>query len=104
MPIQWNEPFGIVMAEAMACGTPVLGFPMGSVPEVIEDGVNGFICKDVDEMAGRVSDCYQIDRKTVRQIAEQRFSNETIAAGYLRLYQELIEKTRKNLKKKSLRQ
>jgi glycosyltransferase involved in cell wall biosynthesis len=95
MPIQWNEPFGIVMAEAMACGTPVLGFPMGSVTEVIEDGINGFICKDVSEMARRVNDCNQLDRETVRKIAEQRFSSEVIAGNYLRLYQNLIEKTRK---------
>lgn len=98
MPIQWNEPFGIVMAEAMACGTPILGFPKGSVPEVIEDGVNGFICNDVNEMVRRVKDCSQIDRKIVRQIAKERFSIETIAAEYIRLYQYLIQNIKKNKK------
>lgn len=90
MPIQWNEPFGIVMAEAMACGTPVLGFPKGSIPEVIIDGVNGFICKNVDDMVERVSECYSIDRKLVRQDAVKRFSNEKIASDYLKLYESLI--------------
>jgi glycosyltransferase involved in cell wall biosynthesis len=90
MPIQWNEPFGIVMAEAMACGTPVLGFPRGSVPEVIIDGANGFLCADTAGMAARVKDLDGIDRRKVRQIAEQRFTDRKIAEDYLVLYRELI--------------
>ena len=92
MPIQWNEPFGIVMAEAMACGTPVLGFPLGSVPEVVEDGVNGFICKDTAEMADRVNDCRLLDRGRIRRTAEERFSNTRISSDYLNLYSDLIRR------------
>jgi glycosyltransferase involved in cell wall biosynthesis len=94
MPIQWNEPFGIVMAEAMACGTPVLGFAMGSIPEVIENGINGFVCKNVEEMVQRVADCALLDRKRMRKIAEERFSNSKISADYLDLYTKLIERSR----------
>jgi glycosyltransferase involved in cell wall biosynthesis len=78
----------------MACGTPVLGIPYGAVPEVVEDGVNGFICRDADEMVRRVEDISKIDRRKVRQIAEERFSNTKIAADYLQLYTQLI--TRRN--------
>jgi glycosyltransferase involved in cell wall biosynthesis len=92
MPIQWNEPFGIVMAEAMACGTPVLGFPFGSVPEVVEDGRNGFVCKDVDDMVQKVGQLNSISRKQVREIAEERFSDTTIVRDYLRVYEQLTQK------------
>jgi glycosyltransferase involved in cell wall biosynthesis len=94
MPIQWNEPFGIVMAEAMACGTPVLGFPMGSVPEVVENKISGFVCSDIDDMVNRVNDCKQIDRKKVREVAETRFSNRVIAENYLDLYKKIIERNK----------
>jgi len=91
MPIQWNEPFGIVMAEAMACGTPVLAFPLGSVPEVVDDGVNGFICSDVEEMVMRIKDIPSLNRKKVRMIADQRFSDEVITNQYIALYQNMME-------------
>jgi glycosyltransferase involved in cell wall biosynthesis len=77
-PIEWKEAFGIVMAEAMACGTPVIGFPRGSVPEVITDGVTGFVCRDVDaaaEAAGRLA---AIDRARVRAECEARFSDRVL--------------------------
>jgi len=90
MPIQWNEPFGIVMAEAMACGTPVLGFPYGSVPEIVQNGINGFVCSDTAEMIRRVGDLTTIDRVRVRQIAEERFSDTRVVADYLSLYKDLI--------------
>jgi glycosyltransferase involved in cell wall biosynthesis len=90
MPVQWNEPFGIVMAEALACGTPVLGFPRGSVPEVVQNGVNGFVCSDVEEMATRVGQCACLDRRQTRRIAEEKFSNAKISGDYLELYSRLI--------------
>lgn len=90
MPIQWNEPFGIVMAEAMACGTPVLGLAFGSVPEVVDDGVSGYVCKSVEEMVLRIPACASIDRSQVRAQAEQRFSDHKIVADYLRLYNNKI--------------
>lgn len=92
MPIQWNEPFGIVMAEAMACGTPVMAFPYGSVPEVVQDGVNGFICKDAADMAQKVADLHKIDRRVVRRIVEEKFSNGAIVKDYLKLYKTLVER------------
>jgi glycosyltransferase involved in cell wall biosynthesis len=92
MAVQWNEPFGIVMAEAMACGTPVLGLPFGAVPEVVEDGINGYMCQNTEEMVRRVGDIPAIDRKKVRQVTEQRFSNTKIAADYLDLYTRLIDR------------
>lgn len=91
MPVQWNEPFGIVMAEAMACGTPVLGFPYGAIPEIIQDGVNGFICENADEMAEKVSMISKIERKKVRDIAEGKFSDKTIPGQYLALYAAMIK-------------
>jgi len=88
MPIQWNEPFGIVMAEAMACGTPVLGFPFGSVPEVVEDGLTGSVCQDVEEMILRINELPGINRKRVREAAENRFSDKIIVNEYLGLYRQ----------------
>jgi glycosyltransferase involved in cell wall biosynthesis len=90
MPIQWSEPFGIVMAEAMACGTPVIAFPYGSVPEVIEDGVNGFLCKDVNDMIQKVSSLKTIDRRKVRSVAVERFSGKKITGDYLKAYERLV--------------
>lgn len=90
MPIEWNEPFGIVMAEAMACGTPVIGFNKGSVPEVIINGINGFRCDTQQEMIQAVHTIGSIDRKMVRQDAEKRFSSEVIIQQYLNLYNKII--------------
>jgi len=89
MPIEWDEPFGIVMAEALACGTPVIGYPRGSVPEVIVDGVNGFHCANVDEAAAAVAQIGRLDRTAVRADAERRFGHEAIVNEYERLYCEL---------------
>ena len=69
MPLLWDEPFGIVMAEALACGTPVVGLRRGSLPEIVEDGVNGFICENVEQMVAAVANLASIDRKQCRQIA-----------------------------------
>jgi glycosyltransferase involved in cell wall biosynthesis len=86
MPIEWNEPFGIVMIEAMACGTPVIAFPYGSVPEVVEEGITGFVVRDSQEMIYAVSRIYQIDRSLCRQTAERRFDVSVIAREYLSLF------------------
>jgi glycosyltransferase involved in cell wall biosynthesis len=89
-PIDWPEPFGLVMIEAMACGTPVIAFRHGSVPEVIENGVNGFI---VDDEAGAVEAIRRVgklDRHRVRESFEQRFSVGTMANKYLDLYRQLV--------------
>jgi glycosyltransferase involved in cell wall biosynthesis len=94
MPIEWNEPFGIVMAEAMACGVPVLGFPKGSVPEVIDEGVTGFICSDVEAMIANVKRCSSLDRLRVRREAEKRFSTTKIVNDYLDLYNMMVKRNK----------
>ncbi len=90
MPIEWEEPFGIVMAEALACGTPVLGMRRGSVPEVIDDGVTGFICNDVNAMVDAVSKLPSIERAQCRDAAERLFSSKVIVDQYEALYRSLI--------------
>lgn len=85
-PIKWEEPFGIVMAEALACGVPVLAFNRGSVPEVIEQGKTGWIVDTVEEMTAAVRQIDQLSRSACRSAAESRFSSEIIASKYLRLY------------------
>jgi len=88
-PIDWPEPFGLVMIEAMACGTPVIAFPCGSVPEVIDDGVTGFIVNDVDEAATAARSVEKLDRAKVRDRFEQRFTAELMALDYLAVYSSL---------------
>ena len=88
-PIQWNEPFGLVMVEAMACGTPVLAMPGGSVPEVIQNGVSGHICRTVPEMVKKVADLH-FDPHVLRQYVEENFSLERMVRDYLALYSDVI--------------
>ena len=90
MPVLWNEPFGIVMAEALACGTPVIGLSRGAVPEVVADGVTGFVCRNVDEMADAVARLSVIDRRACRDAAERRFSQHALVDAYESLYQRII--------------
>jgi glycosyltransferase involved in cell wall biosynthesis len=87
MPIEWEEPFGIVMAEALACGTPVIGFGRGSVPEIVRDGVNGFVVRDIADAAAAVGRLGTIDRRVVRADCEARFSDHAIVDAYEALYQ-----------------
>jgi glycosyltransferase involved in cell wall biosynthesis len=88
-PIDWPEPFGLVMIEAMACGTPVIAFANGSVPEVIDDGVTGFIVNGIDEAAAAVRSVEKLDRAEVRATFEQRFTAERMALDYLAIYRGL---------------
>lgn len=85
-PIEWNEPFGMVMTEAMACGTPVLGFRKGSVPEVIDEGITGFIVNNEEEMAHALVRVESLNRKDVRIQAEKRFDVNVVAKDYLDLF------------------
>ena len=89
MPIQWDEPFGIVMAEALACGTPVVAFERGAVPEVVDNGVTGFVCGDVAGMIAAVGRLHTIDRQACRAAAEARFSARSLVDAYEALYFEL---------------
>jgi glycosyltransferase involved in cell wall biosynthesis len=91
-PIQWPEPFGIVMIEALACGTPVIAYRSGSVPEVIEDGVTGFIVEDADGAVDAVKRLRTIDRRDCRKHFERNFSDERMARDYLDIYSKLIRK------------
>ena len=87
-PIEWDEPFGLVMIEAMACGTPVLAFGRGSVPEVVKDGVSGWICRSADELAERAQHL-TIAASTVRAYVEREFSLEIMVNRYIDLYNEI---------------
>jgi glycosyltransferase involved in cell wall biosynthesis len=90
-PIQWDEPFGLVMIEAMACGTPVLALPGGAVAEVVGNGISGFICQSVDEMVQRARALPgSFSAASVRQYCQRHFSLERMVADYLALYQELV--------------
>lgn len=90
MPILWEEPFGIVMAEAMACGTPVIGLRRGAVPEIVEEGETGFIVDTVDELADAIARLSVIDRWAVRQRAERLFSDKAVVEGYINVYEAMI--------------
>ena len=91
MPILWEEPFGIVMAEALACGTPVLGLRRGAVPEVVEDEVTGFVRDDVDGLVEAVAHIGNLDRQASRIRAEKMFSDEAIVNAYVDVYRELTQ-------------
>jgi len=88
-PIDWPEPFGLVQIEAMACGTPVIAWRCGSVPEVVEHGVTGFIVDGIDEAVDAVDMARSISRKAVRRGFERRFSIERVARDYARVYESL---------------
>jgi glycosyltransferase involved in cell wall biosynthesis len=89
-PIDWPEPFGLVLIEAMACGTPVIAYPFGSVPELIDPGETGFVVKDVEAAVSAVHRLESIDRKHCREVFERRFTASRMAADYLELYDQLI--------------
>jgi glycosyltransferase involved in cell wall biosynthesis len=90
MPIRWPEPFGLVMVEALAAGTPVLAFAHGAAPEIIEHGVNGFLVQDEHEMAALVQKAAEIEPIRCRQTAAERFAPDRVAAAYEEVYREAI--------------
>jgi glycosyltransferase involved in cell wall biosynthesis len=90
-PIEWPEPFGLVMIEAMACGTPVIAFKRGSVPEVIEHGVTGFIIETVEEAASAVEQAFALDRARIRASFERRFTSAIMAMNYEAAYRSVLE-------------
>ena len=90
-PIDWPEPFGLVMIEALACGTPVLARPCGSVPEILKNGVTGFIDPSIACLSAQVANLHKIDRAKCRQWVEDRFSLRRMTEDYLNVYRQLIE-------------
>jgi glycosyltransferase involved in cell wall biosynthesis len=89
-PIRWPEPFGLVMIEALACGTPVVAFPEGAVPEIVDHGETGFLCADEADLAARIALVDQIDRHACRAAAETRFSTARMVRDHISLYHRLL--------------
>lgn len=89
-PIDWPEPFGLAMIEALACGTPVVAFSCGSIPEIIDNGVTGFVVDSVDEAVQAVGEISSLSRERCRQTFEKRFSAKRMAQDYLAIYQTLV--------------
>jgi len=92
VPIDWPEPFGLVMIEAMACGAPVIAFNRGSVPEIIEDGLTGFIVEDERSAVGAAYRLSELSRTAIRKRFEQRFTARRMAQDYLEVYREMVQK------------
>ena len=93
VPVNWPEPFGLVMIEAMACGTPVLAFRRGSVPEVVDEGESGFVVEDVAEAIDAVEKVRQLDRWKCRQVFERRFTTCRMARDYVAVFKRLAAAT-----------
>lgn len=91
-PLQWDEPFGMVVVEAMAAGTPVLAYRRGSMPELIEDGATGYLLNDEDDMVEAMSSVERLSRRDCREWAEQNFSVEKMIRGYEGIYQKIVGK------------
>jgi glycosyltransferase involved in cell wall biosynthesis len=92
MPIEWDEPFGIVMAEALACGTPVIGTARGALPEIVDHGLTGACCQTVDEMIEAVRHVEDFSRYACRQSAESRFASNGIVDQYIALYESILDR------------
>ena len=90
-PIQKREPFGLVLAEAMACGTPVAALDRGAVREVVDEGVTGMIFRDLDELIGELPRVFDLDRQAVRARAVDKFSVERMVNAYIEVYQRIVE-------------
>ncbi|MGY4291236.1 glycosyltransferase involved in cell wall biosynthesis [Bradyrhizobium sp. LM2.7] len=98
LPIDWPEPFGLVMIEAMACGTPVVAFNRGSVPEIIDEGLTGFVVEDVLSAAGVVKRLPELSRAAIRKQFETRFTARRMALDYLAAYRNLTEEQAPRIK------
>lgn len=92
-PIDWPEPFGLVMIEAMACGTPVIAYESGSVPKVMEDGVTGFVVRELDEAAEAIGRVRTVDRARCREVFENRFTATRMADDYTEVYHQMVGRT-----------
>lgn len=95
-PINWSEPFGMVMVEAMSCGTPVIAFNRGSVPEVVDDGVSGVIVTNVEEAVSAIEKINTISRTGVRKVFEEKYTASRMAKDYLKIYELLAEQQNHN--------
>jgi glycosyltransferase involved in cell wall biosynthesis len=91
-PIAFDEPFGLSVVEAMACGTPVITYPRGAMPEVVDDGVTGFLVDGVASAASAVDAAAALDRGTIRRVAERRFGAERMVDDYLAVYERLLDR------------
>jgi glycosyltransferase involved in cell wall biosynthesis len=93
-PIRWNEAFGLVMIEAMACGTPVIAFDNGAVPEIVENGVTGWIVKSGDEegLVGAIKKIKELNREKIRKVAEEKFNAKRMVDNYEKIYKEIVKK------------
>jgi len=89
-PIRWAEPFGLVMLEALACGTPVVAFPEGAAPEIVDDGVTGFLCDDEADMVSKLPLVHDLDRAACRRVAERRFSTKRMVREHVALFEDLL--------------
>jgi glycosyltransferase involved in cell wall biosynthesis len=89
-PIDWPEPFGLVLIEAFACGVPVVAFARGSVPEIVQEGETGFIVHDVNEAIAATREVERLDRAACRASFERRFTSFRMASDYVRLYEQLL--------------
>lgn len=94
-PIEWHEPFGLVMAEAMACGTPVIAFDRGSVREVVRDGVTGFVVRTIPEVVRAMSKVHTLSRLACRRWVEKKFSVNSMVDGYEAVYEKLLRQHRR---------
>jgi glycosyltransferase involved in cell wall biosynthesis len=89
-PMQWAEPFGLVMIEALATGTPVVATPVGSAPELVDDGVTGYLRTGIPALAAALVEATYLDRPTCRAMAARRFSSDRMVAEHVRLYEKLL--------------
>jgi glycosyltransferase involved in cell wall biosynthesis len=92
-PYDWPEPFGLVLIEALACGTPVVAYRRGSIPEIIEDCATGFVCDGLDDMLAAMQRIPELDRRQCRRSFEQRFTVERMTQDYLRVYERVLDRT-----------